>query len=180
MIDKTVAQRYLRNVLSLEQHIYEAIDQQIHQDTRKQQSEASKLLSKAAQVLRKHVTELEKYFGTLGEVVLLKEDISLPPSSDDDKVSPPSHEKLSEFLRNDYGAICLAIISYVKIEAIGLALQADEISGLAEKHLMELKPLIERIEYIMPLVVAQELAMKDEVVEATPEGQHVIWSTPEL
>lgn len=179
MISKTAAQQYLRNVLSLEQHIYEAVDQQTHHDQVGQHSEASKLLSKMVQILGKHIVELEKYFGALSEVVALKENISPLAPAKNGSSSYSLKEDTSEFLRNDYGALCLAIISYVKIESIGLALQTEEITRLAQTHLADLKPLVEKIEYIMPLVVAQELATTEEVVEATPEGQQVIWNATE-
>ena len=67
-------------------------------------------------------------------------------------------EGISKSLRDDYAAFSLAAISYSMLHTTALGLGNRTVADVAEKHLTDYAGAIERINEVMPGVVARELA----------------------
>ena len=67
-------------------------------------------------------------------------------------------EGISKSLRDDYSAFSLAAISYSMLHTTALSLGNQNVAEVAERYLTDYAGAIERINEVMPGVVARELA----------------------
>jgi ferritin-like metal-binding protein YciE len=160
---KKTLQRYVSDMLSVEEHILEAIKHQAKDGDFKEFPMAHEFVSKTEVVLRGHVDMLKTHLDALGGDPgnPVKEAVTSmlgKAAGIIDQVR--QNDKISADLRDDYTALNLAAVSYTLLHTTGLALQDTKTASLAQKHLMDLTPLITRINEIIPQVVVQEL--KDE------------------
>lgn len=160
---KKTIQRYVSDMLSVEQHILQAIQDQVKDGDFKEFLIAHEFVSKTEGVLRAHVDMLKSHLESLGgdPANPVKEAVtSLLGKAAGVIDQVRQNDKISADLRDDYTALNLAAISYTLLHTTGLALQDTKTASMAQKHLMDLTPLITRINEIIPQVVTQEL--KDE------------------
>jgi ferritin-like metal-binding protein YciE len=167
-------QRYVSDMVSVEEHILEAIKHQVKDGDFKEFPMAHEFVSKTETVLRDHVDALHKHLDTLGgdPANPVKEAVTSvlgKAAGIIDQVR--QNDKISADLRDDYTALNLAAVSYTLLHTTGLALQDQKTASLAQKHLMDLTPLITRINEIIPQVAVQELKDEGATVGATIADQ---------
>jgi ferritin-like metal-binding protein YciE len=75
-------------------------------------------------------------------------------------------EGISKALRDDYAAFSLAAISYSMLHTTAQGLGNRKVAELAERHLTDYAGAIERINEVMPGVVARELEKDDHQVQS--------------
>jgi hypothetical protein len=80
-------------------------------------------------------------------------------------------EGISKSLRDDYAAFSLAAISYSMLHTTSLGLGNPQVADLAERHLTDYAGAIERINEIMPGVVARELTKDGHQTNSAAVGQ---------
>jgi ferritin-like metal-binding protein YciE len=180
-------QRYVSDMLSVEQHILEPVGTQAHDDRFQKQPDAQALVSDIERTTRRHVELLEAHLKALGASMgspIKKAATAVlgVGAAAIDKVRP---DTVSTALRDDYTALNLAAISYAMLVTTGMALKSETTAHLAENCLRETAQLIMRINQIIPLVVARELADEGEDVQVGigPEASRNIqlaWQNPNL
>jgi ferritin-like metal-binding protein YciE len=169
-------QRYVSDMLSVEEHILEAIKDQVKDGDFKEFPVAHEFVSKTEGVLRNHVDKLKMHLDSLGgdPANPVKEAVtSLLGKAAGVIDQVRQNDKISADLRDDYTALNLAAISYTLLHTTGLALQDQKTASLAQQHLMDLTPLITRINEIIPQVAVQELKDEGATVGAMISDQAV-------
>lgn len=176
--DKTL-QKYVSDMLSVEKHIHEAVKRQTEDKDFESFPEAHSFVRKVEGVLSRHITVLENHLNALGgnPSAPIKDTVASAlgvAAGVIDKVR--QNDKISTDIRDDYTALNLAAISYTMLHTTGLAMQHQGTADLARDHLMELTPLITRINELIPQIVAHEL--RDEGASfSTNVGQQAVENT---
>lgn len=157
--EKTL-QKYVSDMLSVEKHIYQAIKRQSEDSDFQNFPQAHSFVTKVEGVLKQHINVLESHLKALGgnPSAPVKDTVASAlgiAAGVIDKVR--QNDKVSTDLRDDYTALNLAAISYTMLHTTGLAMQHQGTADLARDHLMQLTPLITRINEMIPNIVAQEL-----------------------
>jgi ferritin-like metal-binding protein YciE len=180
-------QRYVSDMLAVERHILEPVEAQVSDERFMKQAEAHTLVSDIQRTTQRHVELLEAHLKALGAssgspIKKAAATVLGVGAAAIDKVRP---DTVSVALRDDYTALNLAAISYAMLTTTGMALKSDATANLAENNLRETAQLIMRINQIIPLVVARELADEGEdvLVGIGPQASRNIqlaWQNPNL
>lgn len=181
--EKTL-QKYVSDMLSVERHIHEAIKRQAEDADFKRFPQAQEFVTRTESVLKKHIAILETHLDVLGgnPAAPVKDTVTSVlgmAAGVIDKVR--QNDKIAADLRDDYTALNLAAISYTMLHTTGLALQHQGTADLARDHLMELTPLIIRINEMMPKIVVQELkdeggTVGDQISELAIQNTQEAWN----
>jgi ferritin-like metal-binding protein YciE len=172
-------QKYVGDMLSVERHIYDAISHQKDDADFKNFPEAQAFVTKTETLLGSHISKLESHLKSLGGSPSkpVKEAVASVLGKAAGVIdNVRQNDKISTDLRDDYTALNLAAMSYTMLHTTGLALQDPQTAELARTHLMDLTPLITRLNEIMPEVVARELKDEGENVDASV-GKQAIQNT---
>ncbi len=169
-------QKYVGDMLGLEKHIYQAIKRQSEDKDMEKLPEAHGFVRQVESVINRHVTVLENHLNALGGSISapVKDTVSSAlgvAAGIIDMVR--QNDKISVNLRDDYTALNLAAVSYTMLHTTGLAMQHQGTADLARDHLMELTPLITRINEMMPRVVAHELRDEGAIFSNTISQQAI-------
>jgi ferritin-like metal-binding protein YciE len=159
-------QRYVSDMLSVEQHILEPLDKQAHDERFQKQADARLLVEEIARTTRRHIDLLESHLKSLGASTgsPIKKAATAALGLGAAAIDKVRSDTVSTALRDDYTALNLAAISYAMLHTTGLALKSDSTATLAEKNLRDDAQLIMRINQVIPAVVARELADEGEDV----------------
>lgn len=178
---KTIAD-YVGDMVALESHIEEALDRQLTET--KDDSVAHAAVQKFHDTVKAHRDELkalqEETGSTIGNPIkdagatLLGKAAGL--------IDLVRTEGISKSLRDDYAAFSLAAIGYSMLYTTSRGLGDMRVASIAEKNLTDYAAAIERINEIMPEVVAHELEkdgheVQKGAVEATRKMVGKAWNT---
>ncbi len=180
-------QRYVSDVLSVEQHILEPLEKQARDERFQKQADAEALVRDMERTTRRHIELLDSHLKSLGASTgspikrAATAALGLGAAAID-KVRP---DTVSTALRDDYTALNLAAISYAMLHTTGLALKSESTANLAENNLRETAQLIMRINQVIPSVVARELADEGEDVQTSVgplanRNIQLAWQNPNL
>lgn len=169
-------QKYVGDMLSVERHIHEAFKRQKDDSDFESFPEAHQFVTKVDGILKNHINKLESHLDSLGgsSSAPVKEAVASAlgvAAGIIDKVR--KNDKISADLRDDYTALNLAAVSYTMLHTTGLALKDQKTADLARDHLMNLTPMITRINEMIPNVVARELQNEGATVGANIGAQAV-------
>ena len=162
-------QKYVGNMLSIEQSILSAVKRQSQADEVKLMPEANQLISKIEKTLNRHVMGLEQHLkniggGSSGGVMQTVAKALGVATGVLDQVRP---DKVSEMLRDDYVSLNLAAIGYTMLCTTSLAFIDQITTTIASDNLKELTPLITEINEVMPQIVIQEISDESETFDST-------------
>jgi hypothetical protein len=181
---KDILQQYVSDMVSLDEHIHEAIKRQIEDDRLKQFPEAAKVVNTLHRTLDTHITGLKGQLKSLGGEASgpVKEAVSAIAGVAAGLYDKVRHDPVSKMLRDDYTALSLAAISYTMLHTTGLALQHQPIADLAQRYLKDITPIIIDISQVVPGVVVKDLedneALIDRAVgEEAVRKTQAAWST---
>jgi ferritin-like metal-binding protein YciE len=153
---QTVAD-YVGDMVALESHIEEALDRQLTetQDDR----DAHAAVQRFHDMVKQHrdtLKEVQAQVGTTaGNPIIAAGSTLLGKAAG--VIDLVRTEGISKSLRDDYAAFSLAAISYSMLHTTSLGLGNQQVADLAERHLTDYAGAIERINELMPGVVAREL-----------------------
>ena len=162
-------QKYVSDMLAVNQHILEALERQARDEHVRGYPEAAQLVSGVETLLKGYNTQLEAHLRMLGgeptaPVKKAATAVLGIAAGLIDKVRP---DKVTEALRDDYTALNLAAMSYSLLHTTGMALKNTATADLALAHLTGLAPMIMRINQVIPSVVARELVDEAENVDTS-------------
>src|SRR5215211_1421970 len=181
---KDILQQYVSDMVSLDEHIHEAIKRQLDDDRLKHFPEASKVVNTLHRTLDTHIIGLKGQLMSLGGEASgpVKEAVSAIAGVAAGLYDKVRHDPVSKMLRDDYTALSLAAISYTMLHTTGLALQNQPIADLAQRYLNDITPLIVDISQVIPGVVVKDLEDNQVLVDQAV-GQEAVrktqaaWST---
>jgi len=149
---------YVGDMVALESHIEEALDRQLTET--QDDPEARTAVQRFHDMVKQHrdtLKGLQEHVGTTaGNPIIAAGSTLLGKAAG--VVDLVRTEGISKSLRDDYAAFSLAAISYAMLHTTALSLGHPQVADLAERHLTDYAGAIERINKLMPGVVARELA----------------------
>jgi ferritin-like metal-binding protein YciE len=149
---------YVGDMVALESHIEEALDRQ--RTETEDDPEAQAAVQRFHDLVKQHrdtLTALQEQVGTTAGNPIIEAGSTLLGKAAG-VVDLVRTEGISKSLRDDYAAFSLAAISYSMLHTTALGLGNSQVAALAERHLSDYAGAIERINELMPGVVARELA----------------------
>src|SRR5215216_7170774 len=149
---------YVGDMVALESHIEEALDRQLTETA--DDAEAHAAVQRFHDLVKQHrdtLTGLQEQVGTTAGNPIIEAGSTLLGKAAG-VIDLVRTEGISKALRDDYAAFSLAAISYSMLHTTALGLGNPHVAALAERHLTDYAGAIERINEIMPGVVARELA----------------------
>jgi ferritin-like metal-binding protein YciE len=162
---KTIAD-YVGDMAALEAHIEEALDRQLKET--KDDPVAHAAVQKFHDTCKAHRDQMralqEETGATAGNPI--KDAGAALIGKAAGVIDMIRTEGISKSLRDDYAAFSLAAISYSMLYTTASGLGDQRVASIAEKNLTDYAAAIERINEIMPEVVARELEKDDHKVQA--------------
>ena len=179
---KESSRKHVSDMLSVERHILEAVQQQRDDENVKNHVEANKLIIKIERVLNNHVTALEalaKQYDADTQSSVKKTVTKLLGVAAGlyDKVR--GDHPLSRDLRDNYTALSLASMGYTTFHTYGLTVKEDRIADLAAQHLKDLTPLMVEISKVLPSVVVKEVQEESDFATDTSVADRAVKNTQE-
>jgi ferritin-like metal-binding protein YciE len=149
---------YVGDMVALESHIEEALDRQVAETQDDPEAHAAvQRFHDMVKAHRDHLKALQDEVGsTAGNPVIAAGAALLGKAAG--VIDLVRTEGISKALRDDYAAFSLAAISYSMLHTTALGLGNRQVAEVAERYLTDYAGAIERINEVMPGVVARELA----------------------
>jgi ferritin-like metal-binding protein YciE len=155
--EQTIAD-YVGDMVALESHIEEALDRQLTET--KDDPEAHAAVQRFHDMVKAHRDSLktlqDQVGSTAGNPIIAAGSALLGKAAG--VINLVRTEGISKALRDDYAAFSLAAISYSMLHTTALSLGNRQVAAVAEQYLTDYAGAIERINEVMPGVVARELA----------------------
>src|SRR5690349_19164253 len=119
---KTILQKYVSDMLSLEQHIHQAIDKQVKENL--DDPQVRDKFAKFSQTLKAHESSLETRLSQLGGAANkpVKEAASAVAGVAAGVIDKFRSEEVSKDFRDDFTALSLSVISYQMLHTTALGL----------------------------------------------------------
>jgi hypothetical protein len=156
---ENILTQYIREQIALEEHFCSLLSEQAT-EIGEEYHEVHTLIGEMCEVLEKHYQPLNDILSQLEDA----DSSALFETGEGKKNhlhSVPSDLKkiprISKMLRDDYSALSHIAMSNTLLHTAALLVDRQEVSKLALEHLMNLTPLVVRINEILPEVVAREL-----------------------
>jgi ferritin-like metal-binding protein YciE len=149
---------YVGDMVALESHIEEALDRQLTET--QDDPEARAAVQRFHDMVKQHrdtLKSLQEQVGTTAGNPIIEAGSALLGKAAG-VVDLVRTEGISKALRDDYAAFSLAAISYSMLHTTALSLGNPKVADVAEQYLTDYAGAIERINEVMPDVVARELA----------------------
>ena len=152
---------YVGDMVALESHIEEALDRQLKET--EDDPEAHAAVQRFHDMVKAHRDSLkalqDEVGSTAGNPIIAAGSTLLGKAAG--VIDMVRTEGISKSLRDDYAAFSLAAISYSMLHTTALGLGNRKVADVAERYLTDYAGAIERINEVMPGVVARELAKDD-------------------
>lgn len=179
---KESVHKHLSDMLAVEQHILDAVEQQRDDDRLRDNVRANKVVIEMERVLKEHVSALKALADQYGVKTqsAAKEAVTKllgVAAGIYDRVR--GKHPLSRDLRDNYTALSLAAMAYTSFHTYGLATGEDRIASLAQRHLKDLTPLLVELSKVLPEVVAEEVGEESEFPVDTSVGPQAVQNTQE-
>lgn len=178
---KTILQKYVSDMLSLESHISQAIDKQVKENN--DDPEVSTKFAAFAQTIKGHRDSLETRLKQIGGAANspVKESVAAVMGVAAGVIDKFRSEEVSKDFRDDFTALNLSLISYEMLHTTALSLGDKETADLAAQNIKDNAEFVMWIQKIMPSIVLRDLKKNHEVtpdqsaVEATQKIVAEIW-----
>jgi ferritin-like metal-binding protein YciE len=159
-------QTYVSDMLALERHIGEPLDQQSALPDATRYPEAARIIEDVRSRATSHIGALERCLDELGGHAAdpVKSAWSGLLGIGAKAVNAARKTKISKALRDDYAALALASVSYEMLYATAVGLGETSVAELARRHLTDYARSVMEIGRSIPSVVLQELADDGEAV----------------
>jgi hypothetical protein len=157
----------LSDMLAVETHTLESIEQQTRDRRIKSNQNAYDILLKTERILISHQGELEKCLSTFGgsmEPTVKKTASAVIGTLAGLYGKWLREDSVSRCLRDDYTALSLAAISYTMLHTTARGLGDTRVAEMALRHLCDLTPLIVELSKSIPIVLADELAAEGKIL----------------
>ena len=159
---KTILQKYVSDMISLEDHIAQAIDKQVKEvddaAIKAQFQTFSTTISGHKDTLQARLTQLG---GAANQPI--KQGVASIAGVAAGLVDKLRSEEVSKDFRDDFTALNLSLISYEMLHVTALALGDRETADLAARNIKDNANFVTYIQKVVPQVVVAELKKNHEV-----------------
>lgn len=161
---KTILQKYVSDMLSLESHIFQAIDKQVKEN--QDDPEVSGKFAAFSQTIKAHRDALESRLKALGGAANspIKEGVAAALGIAAGVIDKFRSEEVSKDFRDDFTALNISLISYQMLHTTALGLGDKETAALAASHVKDNAEFVRFIERQMPRIVVRDLKKNHEEV----------------
>ncbi len=181
---KTVLQKYVSDMMSLESHIYQAIDKQVKENA--DDPEVSTKFAQFTTTLKSHRDSLASRLNALGGAANspIKEGAAAVFGVAAGLIDKFRSEEVSKDFRDDFTALSLSLVSYQMLYTTALALGDTQTAELAAGNARDNAKFIREIERMMPGIVVRDLkknhkeaapAINESATQATQDLITEIW-----
>lgn len=159
---------YMRDIIALQQHIADAVTQQVNDGRVRQYPELLNLVNRIDYVMKEHTAALERHLGASAQAGNnLTQAVGSVASAVTGLFNKLRDEPITRMLRDDYTALSLTAMNYTILHTVALAEQVFPIAELAQNHLAEVTPLLVEISRVLPFAAVAELRATGVTVPAT-------------
>ncbi len=174
---KTILQKYVSDMLSLESHIFQAIDKQVKEN--KDDTQVNSKFEGYARTMENHVSQLKSRLEQLGGAVNspIKEGVAAFMGVAAGVIDKFRSEEVSKNFRDDFTALNLSLISYQMLHTTALALNDKDTADLAARNMKDNADFVMEIQRLVPAIVVRDLKQNHEVKvdeTATSKSEEVI------
>lgn len=181
---KTILQKYVSDMLSLESHIYQAIDKQVKENT--DDPEVSTKYAEFTTTLKSHHDTLASRLDALGGAANspVKEGVAALFGVAAGVIDKFRSEEVSKNFRDDFTALSLSLVAYQMLHTTALALGDRQTAELAAGNAKDNAKFVREIERLMPHIVVRDLkknhkeaapAIDESATQATEDLITEIW-----
>ncbi|PWN07310.1 hypothetical protein [Rhodohalobacter mucosus] len=148
---------YTADLLTLETHLYNAVNKQRTSD-QAGDADAMELLNSIDRILRSQIDALENQIDRLGggRKSDLKELLGSFAGLAAGLIDSVRKDPVSKMLRDDYTALSMLATGYTMLHTHALGMDDQELAELSVNHLGEITPVITELSRVIPMVVARE------------------------
>jgi len=176
---KTILQKYVSDMLSLESHIFQVIDKQLKAN--KDEKDVSGKFEVYARTLENHISQLKSRLEQLGGAANgpVKEGVAAVFGVAAGVIDKFRSEEASKDLRDDFTALNLSLISYQMLHVTALALDDKETADLAARNMKDNADFVMEIQQLVPSVVLRELGENHDITvnkEAASQTKELVSS----
>src|SRR5689334_1029622 len=134
---KTILQKYVSDMLSLESHIHQAIDKQVKENN--DDPEVSTRFAAFAQTVKNHRDSLQTRLDQIGGAANhpVKEGVAAVAGVAAGVIDKFRSEEVSKDFRDDFTALNLSLISYEMLHTTALSLGDRQTADLAAKNVKD-------------------------------------------
>lgn len=174
----TILSDYVTDMLSVEEHILEAVKRQAGTDSVLNYPEANAIIGQIESTVRQHTQRLEAQVDRFGKSADVKARLKNAITETLGVVAGIYNkvrqtDQVSRMLRDDYAAISFAAICYHMLHTTALALKDEEVAQLALDHLNDYSPLVIELSKVVCTVVAQELTDENKAIDPSVAEQAI-------
>jgi len=174
---KTILQKYVSDMLSLETHISEAIDKQVKEN--QDDPEVSTKFAAFATTIHNHQMSLEARLKELGGAANqpIKQGVAAIAGVAAGLIDKLRSEEVSKNFRDDFTALNLSLISYEMLHVTALALGDRQTADLAGRNIKDNAEFVMFIQKVVPQIVVRDLKENHEVTpiaSAAEETQKLV------
>ncbi len=178
---KTILQKYVSDMLSLESHIAQAIGKQVKEN--QNDTMINGKFTAFTKVTETHVAALRDRLDGLGGAANapVKEGVAAVLGVAAGLIDKLRSEEISKDLRDDYTALNLSLVSYQMLHVTATALGDQQTADLAARNLKDNAEFVMEIQKIIPDVVVRELkqnhelTLQENAAQKTNEVVAAIW-----
>lgn len=154
---KTVLQKYVSDMVSLEDHIYQAIDKQVKEVS--DQPELSTKLQGFAQTAQRHSQQLQSRLGQMGGAANqpVKQGVAAVAGVAAGVIDKLRSDEESKDIRDDITAFNLSLTAYAMLYTTALALKDQETAQIAADFAKENADSIMYLHQNLPSIVIRNL-----------------------
>lgn len=160
---KTILQKYVSDMLSLEGHISQAIDKQVKGNN--DDPEVSTQFATFAKTIERHHTDLETRLSEMGGAANkpIKEGVATIAGVAAGLIDKLRSEEVSKDFRDDFTALNLSLISYEMLHTTALSLGDKQTADLAARNMKDNAEFVMFIQKVMPQIVIRDLKQNHDV-----------------
>ncbi len=160
---KTILQKYVSDMLSLESHIFQAIDKQVKENNDFPEMKAKfETYSKTLEMHRNALKDrLDQMGGATNSPV--KEGVAAVFGVAAGIIDKFRSEEVSKNFRDDYTALNLSLISYEMLFTTASALGDKLTADLASRHAKDNAEFVMEVQRIIPGIVLKELKQNHDI-----------------
>ena len=178
---QTIMVKYLSDMISLEQHIFQAIDKQVKELTDYPQLTGK--LTEFTQTLTRHKDELNDRLTALGGAANhpIKEGVAGVFGVAAGVIDKLRSDEESKDLRDDYTALGLSLVSYLMLHTTALAVGDQQTGALAKRNMKDNAEFLTELQHIIPQVTVDNLRknydapIQDSAVQTALESVKEVW-----
>jgi ferritin-like metal-binding protein YciE len=156
---------YVNDMLAVEREIHQAMRRQKNDERVKRFPAVAMLIANIEDTIDGHIERLGEALARIGaNESAIKKAVGTVLGVVGglyDKVR--QDDKVSRLVRDDYAALCFAIVCYEMLHTTALALGDDRVADMAIRHLADYAAAITRVSDVIPRLVVQELAAEAKV-----------------